>query len=89
MSCPLTQPPVSGRTTWIGPPSATIYFYNTDKNPNASRKERLSVMQNTVSGAYDLQISNIVSGVDDGIYSCVVNTVPSQEHFIILKLNSK
>lgn len=80
---------MSRRTTWKGPPSSTVYFYNAAKNPNVNREERLSVMQNTVSGAYDLQISNIVIGVDDGIYSCVVNTVQPQEYFVILTFKSK
>lgn len=88
LSCPLT-PPESGRTIWKGPPSSAVYFYNTRKNPNASRTERLSVLLNTVSGAYNLRISNIVKGEDDGKYSCVVNTIQPQEYFINLEFNGK
>lgn len=89
LKCPLTPPSVSGRTKWRGPPSFTIYFFNTDKNSGALRKERLSVIQNTVSGAYNLRITNLTRGVDDGMFICDVNTDPHKEHLINLKLHSK
>ncbi|XP_065933049.1 neural cell adhesion molecule 1-A isoform X3 [Magallana gigas] len=87
LSCPLAPPPVSSRTTWRGPPSATVYFYNTDKNPSIDRGERLSVIPNTASGAYNLRITNLTIGVDVGMFSCEVNTNPIQQHFINLKLH--
>lgn len=86
LSCPLTPPNVDGKTTWRGPLSATAYFYNDEKDPLIDGN-RLSVVRNTVSSAYDLIISNITSGTDDGNYSCVVNTVPIQEYYITLKFN--
>lgn len=89
MRCPLTPPAVSGRTTWKGPPSSTVYFYNAEKNPNTYRGERLSVLLNTVSGAYNLRMTNLTTGVDDGMFSCVVNTNPVQEYFINLKIHSE
>lgn len=89
MRCPLTPPPVSGRTWWSGPSSSTVYFYNNDKNPSIDRVERLSVIPNTASGAYNLQITNLTIGVDDGNFSCEVNTNPTQQHLVNLKLHSK
>lgn len=89
LKCPLTPPAVSGRTTWRGPPSATLFFMNTQKNPDALRKERLYVIQNTSSGAYNLQIANITYDIDEGMYSCDVNAQPYQQHFVRLKFNGK
>lgn len=89
LKCPLTPPAVSGRTTWGGPPSFTVYFYNSIKNPTINKGERLSVIQNTASGAYNLWITNLTIGVDDGMFRCVVNTDPLKEHLINLKLHSK
>lgn len=89
LKCPLTRPAVSSRTTWRGPPGNIIFYRNNDKNPSIDRGERLSVMLNTTSGAYNLRITNITIGVDDGIFSCEVNTNPIQQYFINLKLHSK
>lgn len=83
--CPLSPPPVSGRTTWRGPPSGTVYFLNNNKNPSVDRGERLSVMLNTASGAYNLHITNLTIGVDDGMFICEVNTDPIQQYFVNLK----
>lgn len=87
MNCPLTPPAVSGRTTWRGPPSATVYFFNNDKNPSIDRGKRLSVILNIGSGAYNLRITNLTIGVDAGMFSCEVNTNPIQQYFINLKLH--
>lgn len=85
LKCPLTPPVVSGRTTWRGPPSNIKYFFNNDKNPSIDRGERLSVMLNTVSGAYNLGITNLTRGVDDGMFNCAVNTNPIQQYFVNFK----
>lgn len=87
--CPLTPPAPSGRTTWTGPPHNQVYFYNTNKNPNASRGDRLSVERNEESGAYDLVITNFNSSADGGLYSCEVNTNATPKHFIELQLYGK
>lgn len=84
--CPLSPPAESGRTTWGGPPNNSLYFYNNAKNPDAPRGERLSVMRNTVSGAYNFLIVNISMGIDEGIFICAVNTNPIQQYKIELKV---
>lgn len=83
--CPLSPPAESGRTTWRGPPSNIRYFINDNKNPSIDRGERLSVILNTTSGAYNLRITNLAIGVDDGMFSCEVNTNPFQQYFVNLK----
>lgn len=80
---------MSGRTTWIGPPSIDVFFYNDMKNPSIDRGERLSVILNKASGAYNLRITNLTIGVDAGMFICVVNTNPIQEYIINLKLYSE
>lgn len=87
--CPLTPPATSGRTTWSGPPTNQVYFFNAEKNPIASRGDRLDVNRNEESGAYDLVLTNFNSSVDEGLYSCAVNTNPIQKHFIKLQLYGK
>lgn len=89
MKCPLTPPAESGRTVWRGPPENLIYFYNDIRNPTVDRGERLSVMQNTASGAYNLQISNITVGIDEGMFDCNVNTIPIQQYYVYLKFSGE
>lgn len=82
--CPFVPPEENGRTTWIGPPLNTIYFYNEVKNPKDLKGGRLSVVKNKTSGAYDLAISNLKRQEDIGIYSCHVNTNPLQQQILNL-----
>lgn len=77
------------RTTWFGPPNSTAYFYNEDKNPFVVRGDRLSVIKNDSLKTYALQIANITEGVDNGSYSCVINSNPAQQHNVLLKFYSK
>lgn len=81
---PFVPPEENGRTTWIGPPLNTIYFYNEVKNPKDLKGGRLSVVKNKTSGAYDLAISNLKRHEDMGIYSCHVNTNPLQQQLFNL-----
>lgn len=82
--CPLSPLNVSARTSWSGPPSYQIFFFNDSKNPNAARGERLSVVKNETTGAYNLIIINLHRQDDEGLYSCDVNTIPIQEKKILL-----
>lgn len=82
--CPLSPLNVSARTSWSGPPSYQLIFLNDLKNPNAARGERLSVVKNETTGAYNLIIINLHRQVDEGLYSCDVNTIPIQEKKILL-----
>lgn len=77
------------RTTWSGPPNRTVYFHNNDKNPSVVRGERLSVIKNDSLKTYALQIENITEGVDNGSYSCDINSNPAQQHNVLLKFYSK
>lgn len=43
--CPFAPPKENGMTTWFGPPSFTIYFYNEVKNPKDLKGWRLSVVK--------------------------------------------
>lgn len=89
MKCPLTPPAESGRTAWRGPPENLIYFFNDIRNSIVPRGERLSVVRNTASGAYDIQISNITMGIDEGLFSCDVNTIPVQQYYVYLQFNGE
>lgn len=84
LKCPLTPP---SRTSWRGPPNNNLFYHNAEPNPKIVRGERLSVMLNTTSGAYNLRITNLTIGVDDGMFICEVNTVPAQQYFFSLKFN--
>lgn len=79
--CPVSPPNVSVRTIWSGPPSYQAYFFNDIKHVNAARGERLSVVKNETTGAYNLIIINLQRQDDEGLYSCDVNT---QEKRILL-----
>ncbi|XP_061186922.1 synaptogenesis protein syg-2-like [Saccostrea echinata] len=62
------------------------YFINEQKNPKLSRGERLTVVRNTQTGGYDLQITGLTREEDVGQYSCDVNTIPPKQYMIYLKL---
>lgn len=49
------------------------------KNPNAARGERLSVVKNETTGAYNLIIINLHRQDGEWLYSCDVNTNPAQQ----------
>eukprot|EP00105_Crassostrea_gigas_P023191 XP_011442940.1 PREDICTED: cell adhesion molecule 1 isoform X2 [Crassostrea gigas] len=83
--CPLSTSAESVITTWTGPPENVVYFYNDIKNPSIDRGERLFGIRNTASGAYNLGITNLTIGVDDGMFSCEVNTNPIQQYFVNFK----
>lgn len=83
--CPLSTSAESVITTWTGPPENVVYFYNDIKNPSIDRGERLFGIRNTASGAYYLGITNLTIGVDDGMFSCEVNTNPIQQYFVNFK----
>lgn len=82
--CPFSLQNLGTRTSWRGPPSHQIYFYNDLKNPDACRGERLSVVKNETTGAYNLIIIRLERQEDKGLYACVVNTNPIQENIIFL-----
>lgn len=84
---PLTMPTL--KQIWSGPPSRTPYFIGGMKSPDVDRGERLSVIQHQNSRGYDLQISNLVSGTDEGLYSCEFQSNPLLEYIIDLKLLGK
>lgn len=82
--CPFSLQNLGTRTSWRGPPSHQIYFYNDLKNPDACRGERLSVVKNETTGAYNLINIRLERQEDEGLYACVVNTNPVQENIIFL-----
>lgn len=81
--CPFAPPKENGMTTWFGPPSFTIYFYNEVKNPKDLKGRRLSVVKKTTE-AYDFTITNIKRQEDKSIYSCDVYTNPLQQQLFNL-----
>ncbi|XP_062594536.1 vascular cell adhesion protein 1-like [Saccostrea cucullata] len=64
----------------------TAYFFNEQKNPKLSRGERLTVVRNTDTEGYDLQLAGLTREDDVGQYSCDVNSIPAKQHMINLKL---
>ncbi|XP_061187571.1 hemicentin-1-like [Saccostrea echinata] len=64
----------------------SVYFINEEKNPKLSRGERLTVVRNTQTGGYDLQITGLTREEDVGQYSCDVNTIPAKQNMMYLKL---
>lgn len=77
-------------TTWSGPPSTMIYFLNGVKSKKVQRGERLSVIVNSDSHAYDMKISNLNRSVDRGNYSCLAASISTQNAFyFFLEVYSK
>lgn len=88
LKCPFTAN--NDVTVWYGPPKTTIYSYDAVIGPLVSRRERLSMLQNSSSEAYNLEIRNLKRNEDEGIYRCVVESSPNyQQENISLKFYSR
>lgn len=84
--CPFTQ---NEKRSWWGPPDKLL-FLNYEKNPSADRVERLFLVHNISSNAYDLLITNLTKGIDNGTYKCQVDKPDIfQQHLIKLEFFSK
>lgn len=78
------------RTKWNGPPEAKTYFIDNEKNRDVIRGERLSVILNSDSNAYDLKISNLNRSVDRGNYICIASATPTgYTSYFFLEVYSK
>lgn len=86
--CPLIPPPLLTQI-WSGPPDRQNYVFGDKINPNLEQKDRLSLIQHQNSRGYNLQISNLVSGTDEGLYSCEFQSSPPMEYLFDLKLLGK
>lgn len=78
------------KTKWSGPPTGVTYFIDGAKNKDVHRGDRLSVVLNGDSNAYDLKISNMNRLEDTGNYSCLVTTtLTTNAFYFFLEVYSK
>lgn len=82
LSCPFRA--VTTQITWRGPPNLTTYSINNIVNRAIFKIHKVTVNKNSVTGRYNLSISNF-SMADAGLYRCdtLINRISMKNETIV------